>query len=203
MLTILALSGLELSWVQAQKADTYYLTGEFNAGNYYGAHFGLTYVLENKYSLNVGFTGNVRKPRSLPKDYIGGLASGLSFGLSDPKDHILTYGFGMGRIYDLNAKGTIRAHISLGLGYSIIKEPRDWQAKDPVGTLDFSRNYTHSYGNRSTLSLILAPKIEFPISRYFGPSLSPMLQINKDRTYIGLGFGAMIGKLRGRKLATP
>ena len=47
--------------------------------------------------------------------------------------------------------------------------------------------------------MILNPKIEFPFSRFYGLTLSPLFQINKDRTYIGIGVGQMIGLLRKRK----
>ena len=48
----------------------------------------------------------------------------------------------------------------------------------------------------SSISFIIEPKIEFPSSRYFGFTLSPMLQVNKDWTYVGVGIGLMGGLLR-------
>jgi hypothetical protein len=46
------------------------------------------------------------------------------------------------------------------------------------------------------MSLIINPKIEFPLTNFIGLSVSPMIQLNKDRTYYGIGFGTMLGKLK-------
>ena len=62
-----------------------------------------------------------------------------------------------------------------------------------------TENYTWIYNKYNTVNLIINPKIEFPFTRYFGLTISPMLQINKDRTYFGIGIGQMIGLLRSRK----
>ena len=62
-----------------------------------------------------------------------------------------------------------------------------------------TENYTWNYKTHNTLSLIINPKIEFPFTRFYGLTISPMLQINKDRTYVGIGIGQMIGLLRNRK----
>ena len=62
-----------------------------------------------------------------------------------------------------------------------------------------TENYTWNYKKYNTLSLIINPKIEFPFTRFYGLTISPMLQINKDRTYFGIGIGHMIGLLRKRK----
>lgn len=43
---------------------------------------------------------------------------------------------------------------------------------------------------------IVNPKIEFPFNRFYGLTISPMLQVNKDRIYVGIGIGQMIGFLR-------
>ncbi|HSP84008.1 MAG TPA: hypothetical protein VLN72_09800, partial [Gillisia sp.] len=62
------------------------------------------------------------------------------------------------------------------------------------GFLD--ENYSYEYHKYHTVSLIINPKIEFPITRIYGLTLSPMILINKDRTYMGIGVGHMIGLLR-------
>lgn len=180
--------------VQSQEKHTYYLTSEVNFGNYLGVDYALNYVYNNTYSVKVGFSGNVREPKSQPKDYDGGGNALFSSGTDNPYDHFLTYKIDVGRIYKLNEKGTIRANISAGVGYTIIKEPGNWQF---VGNSNFfEENYSYSYHTHNAISLVVNPKIEFPITKYFGFSASPMLQINKNRTYYGIGVGLMLGKLR-------
>lgn len=48
------------------------------------------------------------------------------------------------------------------------------------------------------ISYIVSPKVEFPLTRIFGISISPELLINKDRAFIGIGVGSMIGLLRNK-----
>ena len=105
-----------------------------------------------------------------------------------------------GRIYSLNKKGTIRANLSLGIGYTAIKEPTNWQ---PVEGSFITQNYSFDYDRYHTFSLIINPKIEFPFTRFYGLSLSPLVQVNKDRVYYGIGIGQMIGLLRKKTKDKP
>ena len=173
-----------------------YTSGELNFGNYIGIDLNLNYVYKEKYSFKIGYTGNIRKPKSQPDDYSSGLIGILLFGAANPYDQLENYQIGVGKIYKLNPSGTIRVNISLGLGYTIINEPENW-IKITNGFL--AENYIWNYNKYQTFSLLLYPKIEFPLSRFYGLTLSPLLQINKDRTYIGMGIGHMIGLLRKRK----
>jgi len=170
-----------------------YSTGELNIGNYVGVDLSLNYVYKETYSFKFAYSGNIRKPKSRPQDYTSGLTGLFLFGLANPHDQLENYQLAVGKIYRLNVKGTIRANISAGIGYTIIREPKNWQQIDGSS---LGENYTWEYDNYNTVSLILNPKIEFPFSRYYGLTISPMLQINKDRTYLGIGFGQMIGLLR-------
>ncbi|GGD27605.1 hypothetical protein [Flavobacterium orientale] len=174
-----------------------YTTGELNLGNYIGFDMNLNYVYQEKYSFKVGYTGNLRKPKSQPDDYSSGLSSIFLFGLDNPYDQMENYQIGVGRIYKLNKKGTIRLNASFGIGYTVIREPENWERVNDSGFL--GENYSWNYSKYNTVSLILNPKIEFPFSRFYGLTLSPMLQINKDRTYFGIGIGQMLGLLRERK----
>ncbi len=186
---------LTFSSVKAQNvtANTYYATSELNIGNYFGLDWTLNYVIQNTYSIKVGFTRNIRDPKSKPDDYSRGLGF-LSF--SYPFDYFSTYKVELGKIYNLNQKGTIRANLALGVGYTVIEEPENWQYIPNNATVNLDENYTYDYYKYNTISLIISPKIEFPISKYFGFSVSPMAQINKDRNYCGVGLGIMLGKVR-------
>ncbi len=176
--------------------DTYYLSNELNFGNYLGIDFSLNYVFKNTYSLKAGFSGHVRKPKSQPENYSAGLNGLFSIGTENPYDHLLNYRIDFGTIYNLNPKGTLRLNLSFGLGYTIIKEPNDWQFIETDATINLAENYSYSYTTYNTLSFIINPKLEFPFTRFYGLTISPMVQINKDRTYYGIGIGQMIGILQ-------
>ena len=197
IITILIFS-ISIIQVNAQfdENNAIYSTGELNLGNYIGFDINLNYVYKEKYSFKLGYTGNIRQPKSQPEDYTSGLTGILLFGLANPYDQLENYQIGVGKIYKINQSGTIRLNASIGLGYTVIREPENWERIDN-GFL--AENYTWNYNKYNTVSLIINPKIEFPFSRFYGLTISPLLQINKDRTYIGIGIGQMIGLLRKRK----
>lgn len=196
--SILILVLFSVSFVRAQDniEDNYYLTSELNLGNYYGVDLNLNYIIQNKYALKVGVSANIRDPKSQPDNYSSGLSGIINIFGNRPYDHFTNYKIEVGRLYSLNKKGTIRANLALGLGYTILKEPDNWQYIESSSWINFAENYSYSYRKHSTISLVISPKIEFPISKYFGFTLSPQLQINKDRTYVGIGIGTMLGKLK-------
>ncbi len=191
---LLAISFMSFIFANAQFAENnaLYAASELNFGNYFGVNLDLNYVLKEKYSFKVEYSGNLRKAKSIPEDFSIGLTGIFLFGLTTPVDRFQNYGATVGRIYKINQSGTIRANLSLGIGYTVYTEPENWEKISS----DYDKNYTYDKVKHEAVSLIVNPKIEFPITRFFGFTLSPMLQINKDRTYIGVGFGTMIGLLR-------
>lgn len=188
---------LSLNVVNAQFAEknAIYSTVELGLGNYYGMDLNLNYVLDEKYSFKLGYTGNIRKPKTQPKDFTTGVTGILVWGLNSPVDRFENFGASIGRIYKINKSGTFRANISLGVGYTHITEPENWE-KINNNPVSITKNYSYDNVKHGTVSLIVNPKIEFPITRYFGFTVSPMLQINRDRIYYGIGIGSMIGLLR-------
>jgi len=181
--------------VNAQFSDNnaIYQTSEITIGNYIGFVLNANYVFKEKYSFKIGYSGLIRSPKSAPENYTSGLIGILTFGLTNPYDQMENFQILVGKIYHLNEKGTIRANLSIGLGFTVIKEPTNWQA---LGGNFLTQNYSYEYHKYNTVSLIINPKIEFPFTRFYGLSISPMIQVNKDRTYIGIGIGQMIGLLR-------
>ena len=89
----------------------------------------------------------------------------------------------------LDENGIVRANISFGLGITSLKERVNWR-------LNNNSYYISDEKKISTISLIINPKIEFPFKKFFGLTISPMIQINKYRTYFGIGIGQMIGLVR-------
>ncbi|WP_051205316.1 hypothetical protein [Salinimicrobium xinjiangense] len=200
LLFLLMITGVNLAQAQEEQKHSFYVSGELGFGNYYGLDFSYNYLYKEKYSFKLGYIGNIRKAETLPHDYTSGLFNALLLGFGTPVDQLKHFQLGAGRIYNLNKKATIRVNLSVGLGYSTIKEPGNWQS---TGSHLLQENYTWEYDKYRTLSLIINPKIEFPLSRFYGLTLSPMVQLNKDRTYVGIGVGHMIGLLRSKRVPDP
>lgn len=190
---------LSFNSIKAQFAENnaIYYSDDLNFGNYFGVDLNMNYVYKEKYSFKIGYIYDIRKPKSRPDDYSSGLAKALLFGTENPHDLMENYQVALGKIYKLNENGTIRFNLSLGLGYTIIKEPENWQKIENASFI--GENYTWNYKKQNTISLIINPKIEFPFTTVYGVTISPIVQINKDRTYFGIGVGQMIGILKKGK----
>lgn len=175
---------------QLYPKNNIYLNIAFNFGNYNGYDLSLNYVQNENISYQIGHNRHFRKPISQPENYSTGLVNLLFFDLGGAHDQIVNYQFCIGKIIKLKNNGKIRANLSVGLAYTIIAEPVNWQSIDDgiIGP-----NYTWDYKEDYTASIIINPKIEFLIGDYKGMTISPMLILNKERIFIGIGFGAMIG----------
>ncbi len=149
-----------------------YTAAELNMGNYFGVDLSLNYVYKEKYLFKLAYTANIRTPKSQPENYTSGLVGVMFFGLANPYDQFENYQIGVGKIYKLNPSGTIRLNLNVGLGYSVITEPENWTEVD---NSFFEENYTWKNHKYDTVSLMINPKIEFPFTRFYGFTLSPMV----------------------------
>lgn len=175
-----------------------YASGEIGTGNYFELNFNINLVIDEKYSLQIGSSSHAREARSQPADYNSGIVGVFTLGLSQLHfDQMDNYQIMYGRIFKLNRSGNIRMNLAGGIGYTTITEPTNWK---PVNGSGLGANYTYEIEKYHTISLIINPKVEFPFTRIFGLTVSPMLQINKDRAYIGIGVGTMIGILRKKRI---
>ncbi|WP_372746657.1 hypothetical protein [Lutibacter sp.] len=195
---LLLLFCISVNSVNAQfdENNSIYYSTELSLGNYIGLDLNMNYVYKDKYSFKIGYSGNIRKPKSQPEDYTSGLTGLFLLGLANPYDQLENYQIGMGNIINLNSSKTIRLNLLAGLGYTIIREPENWVRNNDAF---LAENYNWNYHKHTTVSFIINPKIEFPISRIYGFTISPMLQINKDNLYFGVGIGNMIGLLKSRR----
>jgi hypothetical protein len=180
----------------SEKNDFLYLTGELAFGNYTEMNFNLNGIINEKYSLQLGFSAHMRRARSQPDDYSSGLISDIfTLGLSEFHfDYMRNFQILFGKIFPMDDKGQIRLNLAGGVGYTVIKEPTNWQRVDYDD--GFGPNYTFDTDKHSTVSLIINPRFEFPLTPVIGITLYPMLQINTDRTFFGIGAGLMLGYLR-------
>ena len=183
---------------QSSRNHALYPSFEIAIGNYYGINTNLNYIFNEKYSFQIGHSKYIREAKSKPDDYSSGLVAIFTLGLSEFHfDHMETFYLLAGKIYRLNKRSLIRLNLTGGLGYTTITEPINWKR---VSGFTIGENYTYDTETYSNISFIINPKFEFPFTRFFGATISPMLQINKDRAFIGIGFGTMIGLLKNKTI---
>ena len=161
-------------------------------GSHLGASISADYVYNNKYSLEIGWEQLVRSSQNKPSDYSSGLAGLLFLNLLKPYEQSDLFQFQAGRVLILNETKSIRLNLMGGLAFTRIKDAFDFS---PVDSAFLTENYTYEYKEYSTISLVIAPRIEFATPIY-GISLSPRFICNKDIIYIGLSLNHMIGVLR-------
>lgn len=198
-LFLFLLLSFPLAAQESERTNFFYMTNHLNVGNYVGWELGVNYVHRQKTTYRFSYIGNIRPAHSTPDDFSAGLLRGLAFGLAHPWDRFRTYQLGVGRLLPLNRSGSLRINFTLGLGYSIIREPRNWRRE---GNHLITGNYTWDRHKYNTMSLIINPSLEFPFTRSYGISLTPILQLSKHTNYIGVGIGHMIGPIRNRKAET-
>lgn len=178
-----------------KEKSKYYVSSEVGAGNYMNYGVDLNYVVNDKYTFKVGYSGFVRNSKALPAD--------LTATISTPRDIMNTLQFMVGHAIYLSPKNKkSRVNLAAGIGFTSIDKPNNWEVVN-MGKNDFHQNnnsntnkiYMYDTSIEQEASFIIQPKIEFLIERYFGFTVSPTLQISESETYIGIGFGSMIGNL--------
>lgn len=176
--------------LQAQffKNKALYVSGELEGGNYLGGNLNVNYILHNNYSFKLGMALYLKDPQNIPKDF----SPVFMFG---PIEIITNYQMLAGKIFKFKKSGKTRLNLLAGFGYTTLVEYMNWERSS--GPLkDGSFHYDYNYNKHGTISFIINPKIEFPIAKIFGFTISPNLSINKNRTTLGLGVGMMFGKTR-------
>ena len=172
-----------------------YFSNELNIGNYFGYSGDLNYVYNEKYSAKIGVVGNIRRPTNQPADYTTGVVGLLSFGLYGPYQTMGSVNLQVGRIYYLNSKHNTRLNAGVGIGFTTVETVENWES---AGGSSFAANYTYDLNTKNTTSLIINPKIEFPLGKVFGFTISPTAVINNKSSYYGIGLGYMIGVIRSK-----
>jgi hypothetical protein len=175
---------------QRGEKGNFYTDIGLQLGNYIGFDFSGNYIIKDNYTINAGIFYVLRKNDDRPEDYSGEF---LNFGFNAPYDQLISYRIGAGRLYKLNAKGTIRLHLAVGIGLTIIKEPSNYVFLPDADS--WSQNYSWNYESKNVIGLTLNPKLEFPFTKYFGLSLSPLIHLTTSRTYYGVSVSYMVGML--------
>lgn len=172
-----------------------YYSNEINLGNYLGYSGDVNYIYNEKYSAKLGFSANIRKSPNQPDNYTPGLVGVLTFGFSTARESIIETHLQVGRIYYLNSKRNTRLNAAIGIGYTRVRTLENWQ-ENTTGNL--GSNYSYDKVKTKTASLIISPKLEFPLGQVFGFTISPTAIINSESNYYGVGLGYMIGLVRSK-----
>jgi hypothetical protein len=173
-----------------------YFNSELHAGNFLGFDLGLNYVFQQSYAIRAGYTQTYQRASTLPKDYTPGVLGVLLLGVASPFQSAVHYQLAVGKLLPLNQSGTVRFNLMAGVGYTDAKEPAGWQ---PIGANFWEPNYSWEYRSFRAYTILVNPKLELPLLRYFGITLSPLLMLNRYNTYFGLGVGQTVGMLRPPK----
>ena len=193
----LAMFSTNTSSAQEVEKHLIYYSNEINIGNYFGYSGDVNYVYNEKFSAKIGFSGNLRKSPDQPSNYSPGLAGVLTFVMSMARDTIVDTHLQVGRIYYLNSKRNTRLNAAIGVAYTTIHTIENWQ-EGGNGTL--SSNYTYDKVKTRTASLMISPKLEFPLGQVFGFTISPTAIINSESSYYGVGLGYVIGLVRSKPI---
>ncbi len=192
VILLFILCGMNCVNAQFEENNAIYGANEFNVGSYFGIDVSLNYLYLEKYSARLGYTTNTRLAKSIPSDYSPGVIGILTLGVGTPRDNFSSIHLDFGVIKKLNEAGTARVNLSLGLGFVTTREPVNWQQADAFMT----ENYTWDYETSHAISFVVNPKFEFPFSRYWGLSISPMLQVYDGGVFFVVGVGHIFGLLR-------
>lgn len=196
LLTSLLIIGLNNnSSAQEVEEHLVYASNELNLGNYIGYSADLNYIYNEKYSAKIGLIANIRRSPNEPSNYNPGIAKILTFGLADAREVVASANLLVGRIYNLNSKKSLRVNASVGLGYTSIEVPVNFQKIDQNFLIG---NYTYDIEKKNTVSFIINPKLEIPLGQIFGFTVSPTAVFNSESTYYGIGIGYMIGLIRSK-----
>lgn len=177
-----------------EKQSNYYVSSEFGVGNYLTYGLDLNYIIKDKFTLKLGYGGYVRNSKDKPSD--------LSYSISTPRDIMNTIQFMVGHTVYFNPKQkTTRINLAAGIGYTSIDKPSSWEpvitpSTSSIANANTNVPYLHNSSIEQEASFIFQPKIEFLIERYFGFTISPTLQISESETYIGIGFGSILGRIK-------
>ncbi|NOR73944.1 MAG: hypothetical protein GQ525_02170 [Draconibacterium sp.] len=167
-----------------------YTTGDVVIGNYKGGDLGINYIYNNEYSITFGFSATSKESASFPSHFLKSTENEIPANFNIPNENLENFHFMIGRVFNLDSKERVRIILQGGPGISTIKEPIFGDISD--GNL-YNPNNNIGFQKKKKLSLIINPKIEFPIAYLVGFSIGPMLIHNDEKTFFGIGIGFMYG----------
>lgn len=170
-----------------------YINGGFSVGNFVGGQIGISFAVNNKFSLQLEYFGATRSSKSIPSDYSIGFMDILTFGMSTPYDNSNSFRVMAGKMKNINQKGSVRINFKAGFSYLTIEEPYNWEK---INSFLIMSNYTWDYKTRQQIALVLKPEFEFVFANFMGITVTPVGEFSGDYSFYGIGVNLLFGKVR-------
>ncbi|MEM6298717.1 MAG: hypothetical protein AAF740_08535 [Bacteroidota bacterium] len=182
--------------VSTQEKETFfYLSVDGMAGNFRGAYGHLNFVIKESIILKMGYGASYRLSPDTPVDFQPPRVTIL--GLNRPFETLESYQMLIGKVYPQDEYSKSRFGFALGLAYTSIRQPTDFQQTNGG---NFSSNYDWNNESSGAISLLFQPKMEWTFSRAFGLSAGGYLEINSKVVAVGISVGYMLGVVRKKML---
>ena len=176
---------------QEKKQDFFnfrYVGLTLEAGNTVGTGIDLNYTYKDEISLGFGCVDGFYTPENYPTEY----NTDDAFIDGDSSIHIY---FTVGKIVKVKRFKKIRFNVSAGLAYT-----KHYVNENYVPSSQVANEYSFDTKTQNDVSLVLNPKLEISLLSWAGFQLSPKVVLNKRKSFYGLGFGLMLGRLYTSKL---
>lgn len=195
VISLFTLFSIKSASAQEVEEHLFYYSNELNIGNFVGFNGDLNYIYNENISAKIGVVVNVRRSPDEPADYTPGLFGVLTLGLADAYEVMQGVNLQVGKIYYLNSKHNTRVNAAIGIGFTSMHTIENWQYNT---NSSLGSNYSYDLVKKNVVSVIISPKLEIPLGRVFGFTVSPTAIINSESNYYGIGLGYMIGIIRSK-----
>ena len=169
-----------------------YVSGNTLIGNGNGGDIGLNYIINNKFSLKIGFCATNKLAVAAPTDFLKSASSLAPIDNTKSFKNFENFSLLIGRVFLLNSRSKIRFNIQCGTGITNVRIPQNYRWTE--NSIEASA-YDYDINTKKQISFTLNPRIELPIAKVFGFSLGPMYVHSKNNTYFGAGIGLIYGVL--------
>lgn len=160
-----------------------YTHGDLMVGNFNGGDIGVSFVFDNKISMQFGFSAISNQPSSNPANY---LKKGKESDLSTPASirNTENFHFMLGRVFTLNTKRVVRFVAQGGPGL--------------FSSMENSSGQLELDNKKQSVSLMLNTKIEFPLTNSIGISAGPTYIFSKESSFLGCSIGFLYGIIKSK-----
>lgn len=166
-----------------------YATGNRLIGNSDGNELGICFVMNSKFSINVGFSATKSDFDQSIDDFLKSADIGTTANLVYPDKLTENYHLMLGWLFDLNSKSGIRITAQGGPGIAINKEPGNFRITGKTPVLGY--DYQQSPG----ISWLLQTNLELPLNDMLGINAGPRVMVSQNNEFYGLGVGIIYGLL--------
>ncbi|MGB3343863.1 MAG: hypothetical protein WBA61_08125 [Aequorivita sp.] len=166
-------------------------------GNYNGFELGVNYIRNEKYSFQVSYYYHIIEAQEIPEDFhtssLINLGPTIFPEVSVPD---INHSFNIlgGYVYNLNPDRTIRLNLQAGIAFLYSKYATNFQKRS--SPVFFGDNYEYDFQHRSTVGVIINPRIDFPFFKGYGLSISPLVEFGGRKTVYGIGLVNIFGLTR-------